>query len=228
MSEEKTMCTECGKLFKSDEIVNWAGKNSGICGECWDENYEVIAEVRESKVPWETRNLKLFKDGDQWCVLYGENIVEGIAGFGKMPTLAFIEFSKAWKKHVSGNKEKEKEMGEKKEDSVEYDEILLDNGETLNISSKATRLKQGRKDYNRRIIDVEGLIPEDEPVVLFRANDKHMVAVLGFYADLIGKDGGDNNVEVTCRRQAQDVREWQEENGCKQPDIPDSEMVYKE
>lgn len=27
--------------------------------------------------------IKPFKDGDQWCFLYGDNIQDGIAGFGK-------------------------------------------------------------------------------------------------------------------------------------------------
>ncbi len=35
------------------------------------------------------------KDGDQWCVLYGENLHEGIAGFGSTPWEAMQEFHKA-------------------------------------------------------------------------------------------------------------------------------------
>ena len=43
---------------------------------------------------------KLYQDGDMWCVLYGENIQEGICGFGKSPMLAIYEFNKAWKKEI--------------------------------------------------------------------------------------------------------------------------------
>lgn len=32
------------------------------------------------------------RDGDQWCVLYGENLHDGIAGFGKTPIEAFSDF----------------------------------------------------------------------------------------------------------------------------------------
>lgn len=39
---------------------------------------------------------KIFKDGDQWCVLLGENIQEGICGFGKRPIDAIVEFNKAF------------------------------------------------------------------------------------------------------------------------------------
>lgn len=35
-------------------------------------------------------------DGDQWCALYGENLQDGVAGFGKSPALAMSAFDKAW------------------------------------------------------------------------------------------------------------------------------------
>lgn len=39
---------------------------------------------------------KVFQDGDQWCALYGENLVEGVCGFGSTPALACVEFDKVW------------------------------------------------------------------------------------------------------------------------------------
>jgi hypothetical protein len=38
----------------------------------------------------------LQKDGNQWCVLYGENLQTGIAGFGDSPYLAVLDFHKNW------------------------------------------------------------------------------------------------------------------------------------
>jgi len=35
-------------------------------------------------------NVKVFKDGDQWCALVGEDLQEGIAGFGPNPSLALL------------------------------------------------------------------------------------------------------------------------------------------
>ena len=35
-------------------------------------------------------------DGDHWCALYGVNIQEGVAGFGKSPKEAMDAFDKAW------------------------------------------------------------------------------------------------------------------------------------
>ena len=34
--------------------------------------------------------VKVFLDDDQWCALYGENLQEGVAGFGKSPHIYSI------------------------------------------------------------------------------------------------------------------------------------------
>lgn len=39
---------------------------------------------------------KLSIDGDQWCALYGENLQDGVAGFGKSPELAMLALNQAW------------------------------------------------------------------------------------------------------------------------------------
>ncbi len=39
---------------------------------------------------------KIYKDGNEWCVLYGENIQEGVAGFGDTPRKAIYAFNKAF------------------------------------------------------------------------------------------------------------------------------------
>jgi hypothetical protein len=38
----------------------------------------------------------LMRDGNQWCFLYGDNIQDGIAGFGDTPYAASYAFDKAW------------------------------------------------------------------------------------------------------------------------------------
>lgn len=37
---------------------------------------------------------RLFPDGNQWCALYGENLQEGLAGFGDTPAKACDDFNK--------------------------------------------------------------------------------------------------------------------------------------
>jgi len=36
------------------------------------------------------------KDGNMYCCLYGENLMEGIAAFGKTPNEATLNFDKVW------------------------------------------------------------------------------------------------------------------------------------
>lgn len=41
----------------------------------------------------------LYKDGNQWCCLYGENIQEGIVGFGDTPYKSILDWTKSWNKN---------------------------------------------------------------------------------------------------------------------------------
>jgi hypothetical protein len=46
--------------------------------------------------PCITFKPRLFPDGDQWCVLYGENLQSGVAGFGPSPDEAMRAFDSAF------------------------------------------------------------------------------------------------------------------------------------
>lgn len=46
---------------------------------------------------------RIFIDGNMWCVLHGENLQDGIAGFGETPYRAVLDFSAAW--HQPAKKE---------------------------------------------------------------------------------------------------------------------------
>lgn len=35
-------------------------------------------------------------DGNQWCALFGVNLMEGVAGFGDSPAEAYADFDKNW------------------------------------------------------------------------------------------------------------------------------------
>ena len=43
-------------------------------------------------------------DGNQWCVLYGEDLQVGIAGFGDSPHLAIMDFNGQWYKLIDNDK----------------------------------------------------------------------------------------------------------------------------
>ncbi|HET6788177.1 MAG TPA: hypothetical protein VFH49_09460 [Aquabacterium sp.] len=40
-------------------------------------------------------------DGNQWCALYGDNLQDGVAGFGDSPEAAMAGFDKAWRTPLS-------------------------------------------------------------------------------------------------------------------------------
>lgn len=43
---------------------------------------------------------RVFIDGDKWCVLYGDDLMNGVAGFGDSPIHAVYDFTKAWHRAV--------------------------------------------------------------------------------------------------------------------------------
>lgn len=65
-------------------------------------DYEA-ADVR-SQTAQEQSEFNLFsmlkpalkRDGNQWCVLYGKNLQEGICGFGESPHKAIMDFNMQW------------------------------------------------------------------------------------------------------------------------------------
>ena len=63
------------------------------------------AEMAKESVRWAAaefcRPSVLFSptlsiDGNQWCALYGDNLQDGVAGFGKSPAEAMEDFDKNW------------------------------------------------------------------------------------------------------------------------------------
>lgn len=44
---------------------------------------------------------KIYMDGNKWCALYGDNIQDGVAGFGDSPALAMDNFDREWYAKIS-------------------------------------------------------------------------------------------------------------------------------
>lgn len=51
--------------------------------------------------PFVTLKPAVYIDGNQWCALYGENLQDGVAGFGDSPALAASDFDKNWFKSLA-------------------------------------------------------------------------------------------------------------------------------
>ncbi len=57
---------------------------------------ELYSHACDVNTPSNRLRPRLFIDGNQWCALYGDNLQDGVAGFGDSPALAFVAFDKAW------------------------------------------------------------------------------------------------------------------------------------
>jgi hypothetical protein len=63
---------------------------------------EVYSWACELRRPFMMLKPAMFIDGNRWCALYGENIQDGVAGFGDSPELAAWNFDKVWCKKLGG------------------------------------------------------------------------------------------------------------------------------
>jgi hypothetical protein len=54
------------------------------------------ATEHERQRPFMLLRPRMFPDGNQWCALYGDNLHEGVAGFGYTPAAAATQFDIEW------------------------------------------------------------------------------------------------------------------------------------
>lgn len=82
-------------------------------------------------------------------------------------------------------------------------------------------MKHARPDYNR-IQDPAGLIPEDEPVLLLRGQDRAAPATVRYWADEAEALGADPEICEAARKQASAMEAWQDHapGVSKVPDLP--------
>ena len=62
-------------------------------------NHQMNVELLETEQQYKRFAMlkpKVYKDGNKWCVLYGENIQDGIAGFGGTPHESVIDWESNW------------------------------------------------------------------------------------------------------------------------------------
>lgn len=56
---------------------------------------------RQEYQKFEMLRPKVSIDGNKWCVLYGENLQDGVAGFGDTLYLAILDFNTAFQTKVT-------------------------------------------------------------------------------------------------------------------------------
>ena len=64
-------------------------------GQAWQ---QAAAQYDRPCVIWKP---SLRRDGDKWCALFGENLQDGVAGFGDSPDAAMWAFDQAWREKLT-------------------------------------------------------------------------------------------------------------------------------
>lgn len=74
---------------------------------CWEEKIKTAMFGRDMLI-FHNLNPKFSRDGNQYCFLYGENLHDGIAGFGDTVEQAMLNFIKAIKEEkITGDYKKQ-------------------------------------------------------------------------------------------------------------------------
>jgi hypothetical protein len=69
-------------------------------------------------------------------------------------------------------------------------------------------MRHARNDYNNRIRDFYGMIPDDEPVFLLRGQDQVAAETVRFWADRNDEAGGDPELSRLAREHADAMDRW--------------------
>jgi hypothetical protein len=69
-------------------------------------NIEQLARVIERDAnlrhsPCQLYKPRVFRDGDKWCALYGDDLQVGVSGHGRTPEEATRQFDENWFKFVA-------------------------------------------------------------------------------------------------------------------------------
>lgn len=80
-------------------------------------------------------------------------------------------------------------------------------------------MKHARPDYDR-IQDPAGLIPDDEPVFIIRAQDIAGPATVQCWAAIAKSHGAEPNILEAADDMTAQMRNWQRGHVCKVPDMP--------
>ena len=62
----------------------------------------IMDAVAEYDRPSTVYKPKLMVDGNQWMALFGDNIQEGVCGWGNSPAEAYVDFDREWNDALKG------------------------------------------------------------------------------------------------------------------------------
>lgn len=68
----------------------------------WNQMYANARDQSVLSSPAAVYRPRMFIDGNQWCALYGDNLQDGVAGFGDSPAEAAHDFNRSWNAKFKG------------------------------------------------------------------------------------------------------------------------------
>lgn len=77
-----------------------AASAKAACEVAWAMNEFINQVVQVTQLQMSPHVLlkpRLCIDGNQWCALYGENLQDGLAGFGDTPERAMLDFNQNYR-----------------------------------------------------------------------------------------------------------------------------------
>jgi len=80
----------------SSEEMYWSGLSHDAVYQ-HESKMKALVEAEEFNL-FSLLKPSIFIDGNKWCVLYGDNLQDGIAVFGNTAKEAVLNFNKAWDK----------------------------------------------------------------------------------------------------------------------------------
>jgi len=80
--------------FNSGQLIDVIARNFDISHAVSMLQQEISNIGYEYTRPSVLYRPSLSIDGNQWCALYGENLQDGVAGFGNSPAQAMLDFDK--------------------------------------------------------------------------------------------------------------------------------------
>ena len=72
------------------------------CHTAYIETNLALEHYAEKNRPFMLLRPRIFIDGNRWCALYGENLQDGVAGFGDSPFTASHAFDTEWHNKLPG------------------------------------------------------------------------------------------------------------------------------
>ena len=89
-------------MNESEYYYNKLGREQHQQDYVHEGNMNLIVEKQEYNL-FSMLKPKVSIDGNQWCVLYGEDLQSGIAGFGDSLYLAILDFNKSFGTPIKKN-----------------------------------------------------------------------------------------------------------------------------